>query len=220
MFELRIPVCTKKFLKYIDKSLREDLLGFSGFDGERIEAERILFICRIEYDHVTLPTLWYMHHDFFDEIPVRIYDRESLPIGDVVDHLSYEELALPDSCLPDHVHMPQAILIIDTDRYTDTAIVRLSEYGECRIMRRHYDICATHRIRKYRHTDRECELASIDLLECSLLRWITRESIESRDLVGCEYEHRFALLHDPLYRIGRTQRMDTMVELIEWRILE
>lgn len=87
VLELRIPICPEEFFEYIDKSFCKDLLRFSRFYSEWIEAKRELFIRWVEYDDVIFSIFWYMHHDLFNEIPMRIYDRESLTIIDIIDHL-------------------------------------------------------------------------------------------------------------------------------------
>jgi hypothetical protein len=69
-----------------------------------------------------------MHHHFVDEITVRVDDGESLTIVDIIDHLTDEELTLSDSGLTDHIHMSESVLIIYSDWYSDTAIIRLSKY--------------------------------------------------------------------------------------------
>ena len=87
MFELRIPVCTEEFPENIDKSLRENLLGFTLLDGEWIETKWVCFIGRIEDDDIIFSRLGDVHHYLIDEVAVRIYDRDSLPILEVIDHL-------------------------------------------------------------------------------------------------------------------------------------
>ena len=68
-----------------------------------------------------------MHHDFFDEISVRIDDGKSLSISDVIDHHGYEEFRLSYTGLSDDIHMTKAIFIIYPKGYTDAPIVRLTE---------------------------------------------------------------------------------------------
>ena len=130
MFEFRIPVRTEEFLEYIDKSFCEDLFRFSLFDSERIEAEWIRLICRIEYDDVILSILRYMHHHFFDEISMRIDDGDSFSIVDIIDHLSDEEFALSDTGLSHDIGVSEAIFVIYPYRYSDTPIVRFCEDRE------------------------------------------------------------------------------------------
>ena len=130
MFELGIPICSEEFFEYIDKSFCEYLLGFSLFYSERIETKWKLFIGRIEYDNILLARGRNMHHHFVDEIPMRIHDRYSLAIYHIIDHLTDEEFGFADSCLADHVHMTQTILIIYPYGYSYTTIVRLCEYGQ------------------------------------------------------------------------------------------
>lgn len=196
MFELRVPVRSEKLLKNIDKPLREDLLGFSWFDSQRIEAKRICLIRRVKYDNIILARVWYMHHDLIDEVSMRIDDRESLPIRDIVYHLSHEELTFSDSGFSYDIHMTEPILIIDTDRDTDTSVVRLSKYREPSIMCLHTDLSLFHHIGKYRHPDRQGELFCVDLEECCLSSWIIREVIHTRYLIGREDEFFSSLTYD------------------------
>jgi hypothetical protein len=123
VFELGIPIGPEELLEYIDKSLRKNLLRFSRFNSERIETEWIRFVCWIEYYHITIAALRNMHHHLIDEITVRIDDSESLAIIDIIDHLTDEELTLSDSGLTDDIHMPESILIIYSDWYSDTTII-------------------------------------------------------------------------------------------------
>lgn len=123
MFELRIPVRSEKLFEYIDKPLREDLFRFSLLDRERIEAKWIFFVSRIKYDDIIFPRFWYVHHHLFDQVSMGVYDSESLAIGDIIDHLSDEELTFSDSCLSHDVHMSETIFIIYPYGYTNTAIV-------------------------------------------------------------------------------------------------
>jgi hypothetical protein len=123
MFELGIPVCSEEFFENIDKSFCENLLGFSLLDRERIETKWIPLICRIKYDDIVFAMFRDIHHHFIDQVSMRIYDRHSLAVVDIIDHLSDQELALSYSCLPDHIGMSETILIIYPDRHSDTAVV-------------------------------------------------------------------------------------------------
>ena len=137
MFEFRIPVRTEEFFEYIDKSFCEDLFRFSLFDGEGIETKRILFIRRIEYNDVIFSILGYMHHNFFDEVPMGIDDSDSLSIVDVIYHLSDEEFALSDTGLSHDIGVSEAIFIIYPYRYSYTPIIGFCKNSETRIMRRY-----------------------------------------------------------------------------------
>jgi hypothetical protein len=87
VFQFWIPVTSEEFFENIDKSFRKYLFGFSLFDRERIETKWMFLICRIKYDDIVFSLLGDMHHDFFDEVTVRVDDRESLTIRDVINHL-------------------------------------------------------------------------------------------------------------------------------------
>ena len=169
VLELRIPVRSEKLFENIDKSLREDLLRFCRMDMEWIESERELLIGRIEDDDVFFPIFWYVHHHLFDEISMWIDDSESLPIGDIIDHHRYEEFGLSYTGFSHDIHMTEAVFIVDTEWYTHTSVVRLSEDAEGRVMWRYDDLSLIYTVGKYGHTDRKCEFASIDLEESGLL---------------------------------------------------
>ena len=47
----------------------------------------MFLICWIKYDNIVFSLVGDMHHDFLDEVTVRVDDRESLAICDVIDHL-------------------------------------------------------------------------------------------------------------------------------------
>ena len=220
MFEFRIPVCTEKLFKNIDKSFREDLFRFSLFDGKRIETKWILFIGRVEYDYVIFPTLRNMHHHLFDEISMGIDDSDSFAVVDIIDHLSDEEFTLSDSGFSDDIGVAETILIIYPYGYTHTPIIRLSEYRELRIMRCDSDIPIFDRIWEYRHPDRKCEFFCIDLQECSFPSRILRKVVHPREFIRSEYEHFTSLFYDPMDIFRFSEWMDLMTELIEWRILK
>ncbi len=84
----------------------------------------------------------------------------------------------------------------------------------------HDDIGSLHRIGKYRHPDRECELLGVDLQESGLLGWILREVVDPREFIGSKDEFTLALTDDPFDRCSGFQGCDMRVELVERRILE
>lgn len=162
VFELGVPIRSKEFFEYINKSLCKYLFWFSISYCQWIETKRKFFIGWIKYDDIVFPVFWNVHHNLIDEIPMRIYNSKAFSIIDIIDHLSNEEFALSDSSLPNDIHMSQSIFVKYSYRYTDTSIIWLCKYCERSIMFCDINLTIHYGIWEYRHSDRQCKLLGID----------------------------------------------------------
>ena len=84
--------------------------------GKKVESDRMAEVRRIKKDDVVGASSWDVVEELLGQVAVRVDDRESSTLDDVLDDEIAEQRTLAGSRFPDHVEVLEPIALPNTKR--------------------------------------------------------------------------------------------------------